>query len=95
MALGMAVSLGHAVAGPGDWGGRVEGTVRFVDRQLNLIELDNGTDYYTTDTRLIANIREGMKVEVEYAPADDNRRLINTIEPVEDGTSASGATSSR
>src|SRR5207247_715961 len=46
LALGMAVWVGQAAAvGPGDtYGAQKLGTVRFLDRAMNLLQLDDGTE---------------------------------------------------
>ena len=64
-----------------DYGAREVGTVRFIDRQLNLIQLDDGTELRTTDARMLQNIREGMRVLVDFAHEGDTNEL-NSIEPV-------------
>jgi hypothetical protein len=82
MVLGTATFFGHAAAGPGeDYGAREVGTVRFIDRQLNLIQLDDGTELHTTDARMLQNIREGMLVQVDFAHGGSTNEL-NSIEPV-------------
>ena len=83
MALGVATSFGHAVAdGPGDeYGARKIGTVRFVDRALNLFQLEDGTELHTTDSRILQNIREGMQVRVDFTHSGD-RNELNSVEPV-------------
>ena len=83
LALGMAVWVGQAAAdGPGDtYGAQKLGTVRFLDRAMNLLQLDDGTELRTTDSRLLRNIREGMRVKVDFTHAADLNEL-NSIEPV-------------
>jgi len=83
MAHGVATSFGHAVAdGPGDeYGARKIGTVRFVDRALNLFQLEDGTELHTTDSRILQNIREGMQVRVDFTHSGD-RNELNSVEPV-------------
>jgi hypothetical protein len=83
MALGVATSFGHAVAdGPGDeYGARKIGTVRFIDRALNLFQLEDGTELHTTDSRMLQNIREGMQVRVDFTHSVD-RNELNSVEPV-------------
>ena len=75
MALGVAMSFGHAAAGgPGDsYGAREVGTVRFIDRDLNLIQLEDGTELHTTDPRMLQNIQEGMQVEFDVRKQPDDR----------------------
>ncbi|PYM96360.1 MAG: hypothetical protein DME04_02140 [Candidatus Rokuibacteriota bacterium] len=83
MALTVAVWVGPAgAAGPGDsYGAQVVGTVRFLDRAMNLLQLADGTELRTTDSRLLRNIREGMRVKVDFTHAADLNEL-NSIEPV-------------
>ena len=83
MALGVAMSFGHAVAGGPDsgYGAREVGTVRFIDRALNLIQLEDGTELRTTDARMLRNIKEGMRVTVDFTN-DGDRNEINSIAPV-------------
>ncbi len=83
MALGVAMSFGHAGAdGPDDgWGVREVGTVRFVDRDLNLIQLEDGTELRTTDARMLKDIKEGMRVQVDFVHGGD-RNELNSIAPV-------------
>ena len=87
MALGVAMSFGHAVAGGPDdsYGAREVGTVRFIDRDLNLIQLADGTELRTTDPRMLQNIQEGMRVLVDFVHEGD-RNELNSIAPV--GTDA-------
>src|SRR5712664_3981441 len=74
---------GHAAAdGPSDaWGVREVGTVRFIDRDLNLIQLEDGTELHTTDARILRNIREGMRVQVDFIHGGDKNEL-NSLAPV-------------
>jgi hypothetical protein len=82
LALGAAMTVGHAAAGPGDdYGGREVGTVRFIDRQLNLIQLEDGTELHTTDARMLQDIHEGMKVLVDF-DHEGSRNELNSIQPV-------------
>ena len=83
MALGVATSFGHAVAdGPGDeYGARQVGTVRFIDRALNLFQLEDGTELHTTDSRMLRNLREGMQVRVDFTHSG-GRNELNSVEPV-------------
>ena len=83
MALGVAVSFGHAAADGPDagYGAREVGTVRFIDRALNLIQLEDGTELRTTDARMLQNIKEGMQVTVDFTN-DGERNEINSIAPV-------------
>jgi hypothetical protein len=82
MVLGTATSFGHAAGSPGDdYADREVGTVRFIDRQQNLIQLDDGTELRTTDARMLQNIREGMRVLVDFVHSGDTNEL-NSIAPV-------------
>jgi len=82
MALGLVASVGPVMAdGPGgEYGAEKMGTVRFIDRKLNLIQLDGGLELRTTDSRLLKDIHEGMQVKVDYTVSGD-RNEINSIEP--------------
>jgi hypothetical protein len=83
MVLSAVTSFGHAAAAPGDdYAGREEGTVRFIDRQQNLIQLDDGTELHTTDPQMLQNIHEGMRVLVDFVHSIDNTNELNSIEPV-------------
>jgi hypothetical protein len=90
MALGVAMSFGHAVADGGEdsYGAREVGTVRFIDRDQNLIQLQDGTELRTTDSRMLRNIREGMQVQVDFVHGGDNRNQLNSIAPVGPDTQA-------
>ena len=87
--LSLAVSTGSALAdGPGsDYGGVEEGTVRFIDRPMNLLQLDDGTELRTTDARLLEDIYVGEQVTVDFTH-DGDRNLINSIEPAPAGLRA-------
>jgi len=43
------------------YGAREVGTVRFIDRALNLIQLEDGTELRTTDARMLTTSRKGMR----------------------------------
>ena len=81
MVLSAVASFGHAAAGE-DYAGREEGTVGFIDRQQNLIQLDDGTELHTTDPRMLQNIHEGMRVLVDFVHSIDNTNELNSVEPV-------------
>ena len=86
MAL-VAASVGPVLAdGPGgEYGAEKMGTVRFIDRRLNLVQLTSGLELRTTDSRLLKDIHEGMRVQVDYT-ANGGKNMINSIEPVADDT---------
>ena len=92
LALVMAVWVGPAVAdGPGDsYGAEKLGTVRFLDRAMNLLQLDDGTELRTPDSRLLRDIREGMRVKVDFTH-DGDRNVLNSIEPLGADASAGAA----
>src|SRR6516225_2616926 len=80
--LGMAVFFGHGIAAAlDDTLARGEvGTVRFIDRAANIIQLDHGTELHTTDPRLLASLKEGMQVLVDFVHTDgDRNELRGTI----------------
>ena len=83
LALVTAVWVGPALAdGPGDnYGAQQVGTVRFLDQAMNLLQLDDGTELRTTDPRLLRNIREGMRVKVDFTHAGE-RNELNSIEAI-------------
>jgi hypothetical protein len=86
------IALVVASAGPvladgpgGEYGAEKIGTVRFIDRKLNLIQLNGGLELRTTDSGLLKDIHEGMQVKVDYT-ANGDKNVINSIEPVTDDT---------
>ena len=86
MALGLAVSFGPAMAGPGDdSAGREVGTIGFIDRAANIIQLTNGTELHTFDPRMLANLKEGMRVLVDFIHTGDDRNELNSVTPVAPG----------
>ena len=86
MAAGLALSFGTAMAGGPDSGSAVRevGTIRFIDRAANIVQLDNGTELYTTDPRMLANLKEGSLVLVDFVHEYD-RNELNSIVPVAPG----------
>ena len=82
LALSVAVSVGDAVAGgPGaEHAGVKVGRVEFIDRAVNLVQLDDGTELRTTDARLLQNITEGEWVKVDFT-YDGDKNMVNSIEP--------------
>ncbi len=83
LALGMTVWVGQAAAdGPGDaYGAEKLGIVRFLDRAMNLLQLDDGAELRTTDSRMLRDVREGMRVKVDFTHAGD-RNELNSIEAI-------------
>ena len=85
MAAGLALSFGAAMAGgPDSWAVREVGTILFIDRAANIVQLDNGTELHTTDPRMLANLKEGSRVLVDFVH-DDDRNELNSIAPVAPG----------
>jgi hypothetical protein len=87
MALGLAVSFGPAMAGGPDGGsaGREVGKISFIDRAANIVQLTNGTELHTMDPRMLANLKEGMRVLVDFVHTEDDRNELNSITPVAPG----------
>jgi hypothetical protein len=84
------IALVVASAGPvladgpgGEYGAEQMGTVRFIDRKLNLVQLTSGLELWTSDSRLLNDIHEGMQVKVDYT-GGGGQNVINSIEPVAD-----------
>jgi len=82
------IALVVASAGPvladgpgGEYGAEKMGTVRFIDRRLNLIQLNSGLELRAPDSGLLKDIHEGMQVKVDYTATGD-KNVINSIEPV-------------
>jgi len=91
LALGLTLVAGAARAdGPGAAYGGVEvGTIRYINRAQNLIELTDGKEFRTTDSRMLLSLKEGELVKVDFT-YDGDRWMINTIEPA-DANSSVGA----
>jgi hypothetical protein len=90
-ALGLALVAGVARAQDvgSDYAGQEIGTIRFIDRALNLIILTDGNEFRATDSRMLANLTEGELVKVDFTHEND-RSIINSIEPA-DADSSLGA----
>jgi hypothetical protein len=89
MALGVAVSVGPAMADGPDGGsaGREVGTISFIDRAANIVQLTDGTELHTMDPRMLANLKEGTLVLVDFVHTEDNRNELNSITAVAPGAS--------
>ena len=87
LALSVVTWVGDAVAdGPGaEHAGVKVGRVGFMDRALNLVQLDDGTELRTTDTRLLQNITVGEWVKVDFT-SDGAENMLTSIEPAEPDT---------
>jgi hypothetical protein len=82
MALGLTLSAGQALAGgtaTDMYGAREVATVRFIDRDLNLIQLADGTEIHATDPRMLDGIREGERVLVDFSH-DNDTNTLNSIQ---------------
>ena len=86
MVLGVAVSFGPAMAGGPDAGsaGREVGTISYIDRAADIVQLTNGTELHTMDARMLASLKEGMRVLVDFVQTND-RNELNSITPVAPG----------
>jgi hypothetical protein len=87
--LGALSSASAATAGTAgsDYGGQLVGTVTSVDRAQNLLVLDNFTVLRGTDQRMLASLRDGERVKVDFV-VQNGTKLIQEI-----GPAASDATS--
>jgi CheY-like chemotaxis protein len=95
LALGLTLVAGAARAdGPGSgFSGEEIGTIRYIDRTLNLIVLTDGAELRAPDPRMLSNLQEGQVVRVDFTH-DSERSVINSIEPAntEDYPGASPST---
>jgi uncharacterized protein DUF1344 len=73
-----------ATAGPGagEYAGQIVGRVTSIDRAQNLLVLDTFTTFRVTDPSMLADLREGMRVKVDFE-ARNGTKLIHEIWPVE------------
>ena len=75
--LGSAASV-HARAN--EYAGQEIGTIRYINRVQNLIILDNGDEFRTTDQRVLQPLREGEVVKVDFS-FNGEHAVINYVEP--------------
>jgi hypothetical protein len=61
--------------------GRVEAMVSYVDQKLQVITLDDGTQFWATSAQQISQLKPGMPVTATYVDNGD-RKEISTIETV-------------
>src|SRR4030095_13461208 len=82
ISLGLVVSVDHAMAdGPGaGYGGMKVAQISFIDRALNLIQLSDGMELRAPDQRMLANLKIGEWVKVDFV-SDGSRVMLNSIEP--------------
>jgi hypothetical protein len=80
--LGSAASV-HARAQ--EYAGQETGTIRYINRVQNLIVLDNGDEFRTTDQRVLQPLREGEMVKLDFSFNGDHA-VINFVEPAQPET---------
>jgi hypothetical protein len=83
LALLTALALPRSVwaSGPGAGSaGRIQGQGRYVDRPLGLIELEDGTDLWTTNAHQLDGVRPGATVRFEIEKDYDKTRIV-AVEP--------------
>src|SRR5262245_9003490 len=82
MVLGLALvgSAATVHARAQEWAGQEIGTIRYINRQQNVIILDNGDEFRTTDQRVLQPLREGELVKVDFSFNGDHA-VINFVEP--------------
>ncbi|HZO37818.1 MAG TPA: hypothetical protein VFE97_01245 [Methylomirabilota bacterium] len=81
IALGLAVSVGHALAdGPSaGFSGAKVAQIKFLDPQLNLVQLSDGMELRAPDRNMLTNLKVGEWVKVDFV-SDGERAVINEIE---------------
>jgi hypothetical protein len=82
VSLGLVASVGHALAdGPsaGSAGVKVA-QVSFLDPKLNIIQLSDGTELRAPDQRMLADLKVGEWVKVDFV-SDGDRTVLNSIAP--------------
>ena len=82
LGLALVASGARAQDAGSDYAGEEIGTIRFIDRALNLIQLTNGNEFRATDPRMLGNLHEGELVKVDFTH-DNDRLIINSIEPAD------------
>ena len=75
--LGSAATV-HARAQ--EYAGQAVGTIRYINRQQNVIILENGDEFRTTDQRVLQSLREGELVKVDFW-TNGERAYLNSIAP--------------
>ena len=90
-AFSLALGAGPAVAGPGtQYAGQEIGTIRYINRAQNLVVLSSGMELYTTDQRMLADLREGELVRADFS-FNGERAILNFIEPTTPDDNSPGA----
>ena len=82
VSLGLVASAGRALAtGPGAGSSGIKvAQVHFVDPQLRILQLSDGMELKAPDPRMLANLKIGEWVKVDYV-TDDDRTVLNSIAP--------------
>jgi len=86
LTLTLALGLTLVAAGPafaqhgGQYAGQEIGTIRYINRAQNLVALDDGRWFYTTDQRMLDGLREGEVVKVDFW-TNGERAYLNSIAP--------------
>src|SRR5215475_6638610 len=79
--MGLALVAGPALAEHGSqYAGQEIGTIRYINRAQNLVALDDGKWFYTTDQRMLDGLREGEVVKVDFW-TNGERAYLNSIAP--------------
>jgi len=85
LTLGLTLVAGPAFAEHGSqYAGQEIGTIRYINRVQNVIILDNGDEFRTTDQRVLQPLREGEMVKVDFSFNGDHA-VINYVEPAQPG----------
>ena len=81
IALGLAVSVGHALAdGPSaGFSGAKVGQIRFLDPARGIVQLSDGMELRAPSGQMLADLRVGQWVKVDFV-SDGERVVINEIE---------------
>lgn len=81
IALGLAVSVGHALAdGPSaGFSGIKVAQIKFLDPRLNIVQLSDGIELHAPGRNMLANLKVGEWVKVDYV-SNGERVMINEIE---------------
>ena len=80
-ALVLMAGTAWAQSPSGPYPGRVEAKVSYIDQQLHVITLDDGTQLWATSAQQISQLEPGMPVTATYVDNGD-RKEISTIETV-------------
>ena len=81
MTIGLALSAGRALAFDVAPIHEVT-TIRLVDRSLGIVELADGTQLRTLDSRMLDGVYDGERVTVDYVH-DKDENTLTTIAPAD------------